>query len=111
MTPTGEFGTSDRLPPKPYVREALRLEALYMMKEQDILARSNVQSGAEEKFGELGWARMMPPDNIFGFQFNLDFHPTRRVFLNGPSGPWMCAATENRNWSTHRDRAGFPREG
>ena len=32
---TNEFGTADRLPPKPYVREGLRLEALYMLREQD----------------------------------------------------------------------------
>ncbi len=31
-------GTPDRLPFKPYVREGLRLEALYMLREQDIRA-------------------------------------------------------------------------
>ena len=108
MALVDDFGTPDHMPPKIYVREGLRLEALYMMKEQDIKARSNEQSEGLQKFGELGWAQVMPPDNIFGFQFNLDFHPTRRVFLEGPSGPWMCTATANRNWSMHTDRAGFP---
>jgi hypothetical protein len=28
-----EFGTPDNLPPKPYIRESLRLESLYMMRE------------------------------------------------------------------------------
>ena len=96
MSLTEEFGTLDHLPTKPYVREGLRLEALYMMKQQDIQTRSNVQWGGVQKFGELGWAAVMPHDNVFGFQFNLDFHPTRRVFLNRPSGPWICAATETR---------------
>jgi hypothetical protein len=109
MELTDEFGTPDRLPWKPYIREGLRLEALYMLREQDIKARENVQGGNEEKYGDLRWARAMVPDNVFGFQFNIDFHPTRRVFLrDDPSGPWMCAQTENRNWGTHTDRAGFP---
>ena len=32
-------GTPDRLPPKPYVREGLRLEALSMLREQDRRSR------------------------------------------------------------------------
>jgi hypothetical protein len=50
----------------------------------------------------------MPEDNVFGFQFNIDFHPTRRIFLNGRDGPWKVEQTATRNWSTHTDRAGFP---
>lgn len=96
---TDEFGTADRLPWKPYIREGLRLEALYMMKEQDL---------KEQRQDRLGWARFMPEDNVFGFQFNIDFHPTRRAFLAGPDGPWKVEHTENRNWSTHTDRGGFP---
>ncbi len=34
---TDEFGTPDRLPPKPYIRESLRLKAMYMMRQQDVL--------------------------------------------------------------------------
>lgn len=99
MELTDEFGTPDRLPPKPYVREGLRLEALYMLREGDLRMRGK----------EPGWARHMVPDNVFGFQFNIDFHPTRRVFLGGNrSGPWANVHTANRNWSTHTDRAGFP---
>jgi hypothetical protein len=30
-----EFGTPDHLPMKPYIRESLRMKALYMMREQD----------------------------------------------------------------------------
>jgi hypothetical protein len=96
MELTSEFGTPDRLPPKPYVREGLRLEALSMLKEQDIRA-----SDRNPK-----WARVMPPDAVFGFQFNIDFHPTRRQFLNGGNeGPWVFIQTKTRNWHTDTDRA------
>jgi len=112
MELSAEFGTPDRFPFKPYIREGLRLEALYMLREQDIKARHNVQATGESKFGDLGWARVMPPDNVFGFQFNIDFHPTRRLFLqDDPKGPWMLVQTANRNWSTHTDRGGFPLRG
>jgi hypothetical protein len=54
----------------------------------------------------------MVPDNVFGFQFNIDFHPTRRQFLNDdPAGPWGIVQTANRNWSTSTDCAGFPVRG
>jgi len=99
---TDEYGTLDRLPPKPYVREGLRLEALAMLREQDIRT-------AHE---EPRWAKLMPPDGVFGFQFNIDFHPTRRVFLHDdPTGPWATIHTSTRNWSTHTDRAMFPLRG
>lgn len=102
MQLTDEFGTADRLPPKPYVREGLRLEALYMLREQDIRAADR----------QPQWATAMVPDSVFGFQFNIDFHPTRRKFLNaGPnarSGPWQFVHTANRNWHTDTDRAMLP---
>lgn len=102
MELTDEFGTPDRLPPKPYVREGLRLEALYMLREQDIRA--------EER--QPRWAKVMVPDGVFGFQFNIDFHPTRRKFLDGDSGgPWQFVHTQNRNWHTDTDRAQFPLRG
>jgi hypothetical protein len=51
----------------------------------------------------------MAPDSVFAFQFNIDFHPTRRVFLNDDrKNPWVNVHTANRNWSTHTDRACFP---
>jgi hypothetical protein len=99
---TDEYGTPDRLPPKPYVREGLRLEALAMLREQDIRTQSE----------EPRWAKVMPPDAIFGFQFNIDFHPTRRQFLgDDPAAPWATIHTATRNWSTHTDRAMFPLRG
>ncbi len=102
MALTDEFGTPDRLPPKPYVREGLRLEALYMLREQDIRATDRNPK----------WARAMVPDSVFGFQFNIDFHPTRRKFLStGPqakSGAWQFVHTANRNWHTDTDRAMLP---
>jgi len=91
-----DFGTIDKLPPKPYVREGLRLHALSMLREQDI----------RTPHAEPKWAKVMPHDGLFGFQFNIDFHPTRRQFLNDDnSGPWGLIHTPTRNWSTHTDRA------
>ncbi len=99
---TDEFGTPDRLPLKPYVREALRMDALYVMREQDVRDADGVQS----------WAQHIPPDNVFGFQFNIDFHPTRRIFLDGDNaGPWAHIHSKFRNWGTHTDRSGFPLRG
>ncbi len=99
---TDEYGTPDHLPPKPYVREGLRLEALTMLREQDIRTQSD----------EPRWAKVMAPDAVFGFQFNIDFHPTRRQFLgDDPAAPWATIHTATRNWSTHTDRAMFPLRG
>ena len=99
---TDEFGTPDRLPPKPYVREGLRLEALTMLREQDL----------RTPHPEPRWAKLMPADAVFGFQFNIDFHPTRRQFLgNDPTAPWATIHTATRNWSTHTDRSMFPLRG
>lgn len=94
-----EFGTTDRLPPKPYVREGLRLEALHMLREQDIRTTGD----------EPRWAKFMPDDAVFGFQFHIDFHPTRRKYLTGKNdGPWVPVHTTDRNWHTHTDRAMLP---
>ncbi|QDU28438.1 FAD dependent oxidoreductase [Anatilimnocola aggregata] len=94
-----DFGTPDHLPPKPYVREGLRLESLYMLREGDLRMQRD----------EPRWARHMAADSVFAFQFNIDFHPTRRVFLKDDrSQPWVNVHTANRNWSTHTDRACFP---
>ncbi|WP_240772633.1 FAD-dependent oxidoreductase [Phragmitibacter flavus] len=94
-----DYGTSDQLPPKPYIREGLRLEALYVMREQDVRTESK----------EPRWAKTMVPDGVFGWQFNLDFHPTRRNFVdNDPTQPWQAKHYGTRNWSTDTDRAMFP---
>lgn len=102
MQLTNEFGTADKLPPKPYVREGLRLEALSMLREQDIRASSR----------EPKWAKLMPSDAVLGFQFNIDFHPTRRKFLTADrNGPWQYVHTDSRGWHTDTDRAVFPLRG
>lgn len=80
MALSTEFGTPDRLPPKPYIREGLRLVARHIVKEQEVLgvgARSN-------------YAAAMFPDAVFSWQFELDFHPTARRWLSedGAEGPW-----------------------
>lgn len=102
MKLTDEFGTPDRLPPKPYVREGLRLEALAMLSETDIRAPTR----------EPKWAPVLPPDSILGFQFNIDFHPTRRKFLTPDrNGPWQFIQTPSRGWHTDTHRAVFPLRG
>lgn len=99
---TDEFGTADRLPPKPYVREGLRLEALTMLREHDIRASSR----------EPKWAKLLPTDAVFAFQFNIDFHPTRRKYLTEDrNGPWQYIHTKDRGWHTDTDRAVFPLSG
>ncbi|MEN3939957.1 FAD-dependent oxidoreductase [Prosthecobacter sp. SYSU 5D2] len=102
MELTDEFGTADRLPPKPYIREGLRLEALAMLSETHIRADAK----------EPKWAKVLPVDAILGFQFNIDFHPTRRKFLSDDrSGAWQYVHTESRGWHTDTDRAVFPLRG
>ncbi len=97
-----EFGTADRLPPKPYIREGLRLEALYMLREQDIRSEGR----------DPTWAKVLPTDGVFGFQFNIDFHPTRRGFLGGSrNGAWRNIHTPTRGWHTDTDRSTFPLRG
>ncbi|MEI6712386.1 MAG: FAD-dependent oxidoreductase [Verrucomicrobiota bacterium] len=99
---TDEFGTADHLPPKPYIREGLRLEALYMLREQDIRAASR----------DPMWAKVLPTDGVFGYQFNIDFHPTRRGFVAGSrNGPWRNIQTPTRGWHTDTDRSTFPLRG
>ncbi|MFN0122850.1 MAG: FAD-dependent oxidoreductase, partial [Blastocatellia bacterium] len=54
-----EFGTPDRLPFKPYIREGMRLEAMYMLREQDIKQKKN----ADGTYPDPTWAQVMVPDN------------------------------------------------
>ena len=97
-----DYGTADRLPPKPYLREGLRLEALHILREQDVRTESH----------EPRWAKTMVSDGVFGWQFNLDFHPTRREFVdNDPTNPWIGKHHGTRDWSTDTDRAMFPLRG
>lgn len=97
---TDEFGTADKLPPKPYIRESLRLKALYMMREQD----GRYFNGPDE------YAPIMYYDGVVPWQFVYDFHPTGRMFLpeEGPSGPWQCYLKPLRHWGTRSKRSLFP---
>ncbi|MCA9038977.1 MAG: FAD-dependent oxidoreductase [Planctomycetaceae bacterium] len=86
-----QFGTSDQLPPKPYIRESLRLHALHMLKQQETTGVNN---------DALNFADSMFHDGIACFQFEYDFHPTQRIFLeeNNPAGPWRNAFRKGRTW-------------
>lgn len=88
---TDEFGTPDRMPFKPYVRESLRLKAQYMMRQQDT---SGFGGSARN------YASVMYHDAVASWQFEYDFHPTRRVFLGEapPAGPWICDFRKGRTW-------------
>ncbi|MCA9080374.1 MAG: FAD-dependent oxidoreductase, partial [Planctomycetaceae bacterium] len=97
-----EFGTDDHLPPKPYIRESVRLKAMYMLKQQDTTG-----------YGEraTNYALTMPHDGIASWQFEYDFHPTRRQFLtdDAPAGPWTTAFRPCRTWGPpYSGRALFP---
>lgn len=101
-----EFGTADRLPPKPYIRESLRLKAMYMMREQDGRNRDGVtKDQARERF-----AHVMYPDGLFAWQFHYDFHRTGRTYLvqEGAAGPWIDFHKPNRHTRFLSDRSVFP---
>ncbi|WP_299465158.1 FAD-dependent oxidoreductase [uncultured Gimesia sp.] len=101
-----EFGTTDRLPHKPYIRESLRLKAMYMMREQD--GRNN--DGPTKKFARERFSRVMYPDGLFAWQFHYDFHRTGRAYLKseGNKGPWIDYEKPGRNTSLVSDRSVFP---
>ena len=103
---SGEFGTDDSLPPKPYIREGLRLKAMYMMREQD--AR-NTDGVTKEKARER-FAQVMYPDGLFAWQFHYDFHRTGRTYLEeeGAGGPWIDYHKNNRHTNFLSDRSLFP---
>lgn len=101
-----EFGTSNNLPPKPYIRESLRLKAMYMMREQDGRNRDGeTKESAVEQF-----AHVMYPDGLFAWQFHYDFHRTGRTYLKGEGedGPWIDYETPGRHTRHVSDRSVFP---
>lgn len=101
-----EFGTLDRLPPKPYIRESLRLKAMYMMREQD----GRNRDGETKKAARERLAPVMYPDAVFAWQFHYDFHRTGRTYLaaEGKAGPWIDFHKPNRHTSFVSDRSVFP---
>ncbi len=90
MALSNEFGTADKLPPKPYIRESLRLVAQHVIREQEVL-------GFE---GRSNYATTMFPDAVFSWQFEMDFHPTKRSWTTdkGDQGPWEAAFRGNRRF-------------
>ena len=85
-----EFGTPDSLPPKPYIREGLRLVAKHVVKEQEVLgfqSRSN-------------YATAMFHDGVFSWQFEMDYHPTARKWLttDGDKGAWEAVFRGSRRF-------------
>lgn len=99
---TEEFLTRDQMPPKPYIRESLRLKAMYMMRQQDVLGwRGNSKN----------YANVVYSDSVAAWQFEFDFHPTRREFLNNgdTTGPWRSGFRPLRNWGPpYSGRASIP---
>ncbi|MDF1860166.1 MAG: FAD-dependent oxidoreductase [Verrucomicrobiales bacterium] len=101
-----EFGTSDNLPPKPYIRESLRLKSLYMMREQDGRNRDGeTKLSAVERFSDVIY-----PDGLFAWQFHYDFHRTGRTYLKseGEDGPWIDYEKPGRHTRFLSDRCVFP---
>jgi len=86
-----EFGTPDRLPFKPYVRESLRLRAMYVMRQQD-----TTPLGAESET----YGRAMYHDGVTAWQFEYDYHMTGRTFLpNDSEGTaWQSYFKKGRTW-------------
>ncbi|MEQ8787762.1 MAG: FAD-dependent oxidoreductase [Pirellulaceae bacterium] len=101
-----EFNTPDHLPPKPYIRESLRLKAMYMMREQD----GRNRDGETKDKARPRFAAVMYPDGLFAWQFHYDFHRTGRTYLQseGPSGPWIDYHKSNRHTKFLSDRSVFP---
>lgn len=99
---TEEFGTADRMPFKPYVRESLRLQAMHMMRQQDTMGIA----GTAQNFSAA-----MYHDAVAVWQFEYDFHPTKREFLvdGDPGGPWRCGFRPGRTWGPpYSGRSVFP---
>ena len=99
---SSEFDTPDRMPPKPYVRESLRLKAMYMMKQQDTTGHGGRATD---------YATTMYHDGVACWQFEYDFHPTGRRFLveGDPNGPWMGYLKPLRKWGPpYSGRSLFP---
>jgi len=97
-----EFGTPDRMPPKPYVRESLRLRAMYMMRQQDTTGHGDRAHH---------FATAMYHDGVACWQFEYDFHPTGRKFLDegNPAGPWTNYFRPGRTWGPpYAGRCLFP---
>ncbi|MFN3148382.1 FAD-dependent oxidoreductase [Bremerella sp.] len=101
MALSPEFGTANQLPPKPYIRESIRLKADHVIREQEVLgfeARAN-------------YATTMFPDAVFSWQFELDFHPTKRAWRTDllDEGPWEASFRGNRRFGREgTGRAVFP---
>ncbi|MBD3673993.1 MAG: FAD-dependent oxidoreductase [Planctomycetaceae bacterium] len=103
---SSEFGTADHLPPKPYIRESLRLKAMYMMREQD----GRNRDGETKTKAKPRFSHVMYPDGLFAWQFHYDFHRTGRTYLveEGDSGPWIDYHKPNRHTKFLSDRCVFP---
>ncbi|MCB9940735.1 MAG: FAD-dependent oxidoreductase [Planctomycetaceae bacterium] len=101
-----EFGTPDQLPLKPYIRESLRLKAMYMMREQD----GRNTDGTSKQMARERFAQVMYPDGLFAWQFHYDFHRTGRAYLRdeGESGPWIDYEKPGRHTHHVSDRSLFP---
>ncbi len=99
---TDEFGTPDNMPFKPYVRETLRMKSMYVMRQQDTMGVGD---------DSTQYAQAMYHDGVAVWQFEYDFHPTKREFLtaDAPAGPWRNGFREGRTWGPpYSGRSLFP---
>ncbi|MCA9174359.1 MAG: FAD-dependent oxidoreductase, partial [Planctomycetales bacterium] len=101
-----EFGTPDQLPPKPYIRESLRLKAMYMMREQD----GRNRDGETKERARERMAHVLYPDGVLPWQFHYDFHRTGRTYLTseGDRGPWIDYHKPLRHTKFLSDRSVLP---
>ncbi|MEM6916733.1 MAG: FAD-dependent oxidoreductase, partial [Verrucomicrobiota bacterium] len=101
-----EFGTTDRLPPKPFLPESVRLKALYMMREQDGRNRDGeTKEAAKDRFSAV-----LYPDGLFAWQGPSEVQEMTRVFLDGKekSGSWRAEVIPARTTNYLTDRSVFP---
>lgn len=101
-----EFGTPDHLSFKPYIRESLRLKAMYMMREQD----GRNTDGSSKTSAREALAKVMYHDGVLAWQFHYDFHRTGRAYLKdeGTAGPWIDHEKGERHTRTVSDRSVLP---
>jgi len=79
---SGEFETPDELPPKPYIRESLRLKAMYMMREQD---------GAIQMVPPRSLPRSLPRSSLLASCTTMESRPGSSITIFIARAELTCA--------------------